>query len=160
MRRYQIDEIVYQQLDAWLGTRRAATLKFLNPLQFAVDAGVDSDLAMKVFALCTYSDIGLLRVRYQVECEACKKILATLYNSEEIPNVLECTDCSHVNKHVMHDISVYFELMQEPQRNFQTERQFPLGKAPCLKGADLAKSTDPAILGLISKFDERDRCSK
>jgi hypothetical protein len=115
MKGYSIDEILFKKLDCWLGTRRLATRKFLNPLNFSIDTGIDAEVAMYIFALCTQTNINILKVKYVVECRNCNHICGKYYSTGDIPRKISCSDCGisiDVNED---DIKIWFELIQEPE---------------------------------------------
>ena len=61
MKNYQINDYLIKKLDVWMGTRRRATWRFLNPIQFSIDCSIDLDTALMMFSLCTTKEFKLLK---------------------------------------------------------------------------------------------------
>lgn len=168
MKRYRIDEAVYRKFDSWLAIRRESTRKFLNPLQFAIDTGLDTELALYVFALSTKPEIGILRVRYSVECASCNRKLGAYYLYQEVPLETNCLECGCSNKSPNKDVVVWFELLQKPEKNLINSKMKqvihdvvdPLGKAPSLRALDLENSPNTVVRGLMDRLDERCRSAR
>lgn len=160
--------MVYSALDSWLAIRRKSTINYLNPLQFAVDVGIDSEIALAVFAICTYPDINLLRAKYIVECSNCKKTLGIYYSLAEIADSHECSECHCANSFAADDVIVYFELLQEPQEPIVDQPMKEAiesvigsrGKSRSLRTSDLEKSSNIAVRGLLARYDERFESAK
>jgi hypothetical protein len=113
LEQHQVDRLVISQLDSWLGTRRKAVWHALNPLQFSIDSGIDEELALYVFALCTEAEFGLLRVKYVLECPVCDRNIKTYYSASDIPQFFTCLECgTHIEKIDEEWISIWFELLK------------------------------------------------
>lgn len=112
---HQVDSFIINKLDSWLGTRRQAARKFLNPIQFSIDTDLDEELSILLFANCTNPRIDVLKQRYVAECPNCNKILGTYYSPQEVPFKLYCAECNS-NVHLsFDDIIIWFELTRLPE---------------------------------------------
>ena len=115
MRNHGFEELIVNKLDDWLGTRRVAIRKFLNPLQFSIDTDIDSEKALSAFAVCTNNDIGLLQAKYRVECPQCDQPVRTCYAPKEIPMFIKCKNCDRQYRVDENCITIWFELLKPPQ---------------------------------------------
>jgi len=133
-----------------------------------VDAGIDDEIAIAAFAICTYPDINLLRAKYIVECSNCQKMLNVYYSLSEITDNHECPECHCANTFASDDVIVCFELLQKPQEPFITQ---PMkeeigkivgtrGKSRSLRTSDLKKSNNGAVRRLLDRYDERFESAK
>lgn len=135
---YKIDDILINQLDVWLGTRRKAVVDSLNPLQFCIDCGVDEQQAIYIFALCTQPLIGVLKVKYILECPGCDRVENVFYNPREIPGAFTCLECgSQVTIHEDY-IHIWFELIKQPQDMPISEEIIGVAKGVYSLGKQLA----------------------
>lgn len=163
MRNYRINEVLFNKLDAWLGTRRQATKKFLNPYQFSIDSGINEEDALNLFALCTQSEIDLLAMRCMVECPICGHRLGTYGIKDKVPESFCCEECTSVLKESDTEKSFWFSLLKEPEiqpyQMFQTEEAVFAGKQYRLRREDLQQSSDPLVRGLLDGWNERSRCN-
>lgn len=166
MKKYHVDEGVLKKFDSWLSSRRSATRKHLNPLQFAIDYDIEDEISIDLFAKCTSQEIGLLKVRYVVQCSVCQKILRASNDLPSEKDEFQCPDCFNENKFFYDDILIYFELLQEPA--FVEDDTFIdgkktmvsiVGKAQGLRISQVRTSSSPAVRGLISRYEERFKCA-
>lgn len=163
MRNYQINEVLYNKLDAWLGTRRQSTKNFLSPMQFSIDSGIVEEDALNLFALCTQPDINLLAIRCMVECPVCDHRLGTYIIHDEVPETFHCIECETDTKYSNTEISFWFSLLKEPiaqpYHMFRTEEAVFSVKQYRLRTEDLQQSPDPFVRGLLNGWNERSRCN-
>lgn len=110
-----VDEVTIAKLDAWLGIRRKAVIDFLNPLQFSIDSGIDEEFCLYLFALTSQNDIGVLRVKYVIECPCCEHVSKTYYKQIDVPRIFECLNCESTGPIRDEYITVWFELVKEAQ---------------------------------------------
>lgn len=113
MRTQRIDQMIVDQLDSWLGIRRRATWKTLDPLQFSIDSGIDEDLALYLFVLC--AKINLLKIQYVISCPFCENNLQVYNFSTDIPKEITCEECNLKQIIDEENIIVYFELLIPPE---------------------------------------------
>lgn len=111
-KRYDNDEI--NKLDKWLINLSNKQTKYLNPLQFAYDSNLRSDIAMKVFDEAVR--VETLKVFYQVMDVDRVETIDIYYSRKEIPkkiysNILkeEIDVCSET-------VLVWFRLIEKPTK--------------------------------------------
>ena len=112
LKQNKIDMDIIKKLDGWLGTRRKAIWKSLNPLQFSIDSGIDEDLSLYLFILC--DNLKLLKVQYIVHCSLCDANLNKYKSIKDIPEKIFCNECNNYININEEDIIVYFELLIPP----------------------------------------------
>jgi len=115
LKMYKIDDISISKLDGWLGTRRKAVIDSLNPLQFSVDTGIDEQYSIYIFALSTQIGIAVLKARYVIECPLCDTVYKVVYDLEDIPKCFVCNECGSNLKNHEDYVTIWFELIIEPQ---------------------------------------------
>lgn len=160
LKTYHFDDLMINQLDSWLGTRRVAVRKYLSPIQFSYQTGVREDAAIHMFALCVQPDIALLQARYVVECHACESRVVEVFESKtDIPQEVYCGECDRTFKVTSDDIVIWFKLLEEPTLpdyltpgNGTGER---LGKASSLRDTDAANSAEEVVRRLSVTFEQR-----
>lgn len=132
LKKRQVSDHDIEVLDWWLGTRRANTRKYLNPLQFSIDCRVDIDHAMKLFTICVLdSYIQLLTVRYVLKCPNCDSVLdkqLMTFDPSSL-NGKRCCNCGyHLNKKELTDASeIYFTLLKTPEPIIKNISDAPFG---------------------------------
>lgn len=105
-------------LDWWVGTRKKNTWKYLNPLQYSLDCGINHETAISLFALCTLEeDISLFQVRSVTRCPNCKEVVAKEYDSvcpTNFPSL--CEECGEIllEEELKNETEVYFSLQVDP----------------------------------------------
>lgn len=161
---HRIDSFIVQKLDSWLGTRRQAVRKFLNPIQFSIDTDIDEDFSILLFANCTNPNIGVLMQRYVVECSCCNRLIGVYSSPSLVPHNAYCIECNE-NIHIsFNDITIWFELVKIPERLPEQLDMVNLppagdasGKAEGLRPSRLQQL--PMARRLLEGFDERIRSS-
>lgn len=158
LRKKQVNNHDIELLDWWLGTRRANTRKYLNPLQFSLDCRIDADYALKLFSLCALDEsIDLLSVRYVSRCPNCNTVVSKQEHNF-IPSINRCFECGFsLGTDMLKDgVEVYFSLKQSPQDNVLIDNILGAdsGNAPSLQGANVraSASNDNDLCGLFSCF--------
>jgi hypothetical protein len=161
---HHIDTFIIRMLDTWLGTRRQAIKKFLDPIQFSIDTDIDEELSISLFADCTHPKINVLKKRYTVECPQCGKVLGVYFNPNEVPITIFCNECNHNYPVTFDNIIIWFELIKLPEQSQDVSPKRTLIK----EGTQLGKSdglrpsriTNPSMARrLLDGLDERIRSS-
>ncbi|MGG1553290.1 DUF5939 domain-containing protein [Paenibacillus ferrarius] len=120
LKEHQIDPLIINKLDRWLGLQLPSTYFFLNPLQFAIDMSINTEISIQAFALCTQKSLNIMKVKYRLVCPNCGEYdrVTSNYNfmNESLYN---CTQCSApYNASNFEDfIELFFELLIEPEHN-------------------------------------------
>lgn len=90
--KYNISSEVIKKFDTWLGIRRSATKKYLNPFQFALDTDIDENYAFDLFELSTDKEFNILSMRYVVLYDEKIDYQETFTNIEDIPDTIRLQD--------------------------------------------------------------------
>jgi hypothetical protein len=164
MKAFQIDEFVIQKLDVWLGTRRKAVWKFLNPIQFSLDSDIDEETAIHLFAVCTDQRIHVLQQRYSVECPCCNRELGLFELPAQIPQTIYCVACDEDVKVTEDYITIWFKLIEKPAEQpykqlaaASIRRGEALGKDYSLRPERLQRSSSDMARRLVTGINERFR---
>lgn len=148
LRKRQVSKHDIDILDWWLGTRKANTRKYLNPLQFSIDCNIDLSHALKLFTICTLdSSVNLLSVRYVVRCPICTDLLDKQEKFLDLSKLSEkrCGNCgAQLKASILSDITeVYFTLLKTKEENKTSEIKLPvgvgMGKPGSLQGSNIKK---------------------
>lgn len=103
-----------KQLDFWLASRRTSVKDYLCPHSFSRYSGLDSELSLELFILCTHEKVNLLRPRFDIYIANKGLKIDSVYNFEEIPDVYIDPDNDKEYKiNIDEDIRIYFEMLQE-----------------------------------------------
>ena len=161
MSEYQVEDYVISKLDSWLGTRRPAIRKFLNPLHFAIDTGIDEQASLNLFAICTRPEFKVLELRCECECPQCDDILGS-FKSYEVPSSIFCEACEQEIDVDLERIVFWFSLIKQPQAQpkpyikYNTETEMiSSGKHSGLQQKDFQESAYPLVRGLMDNWNQR-----
>lgn len=161
LNRHNIDSFLIQKIDIWLATRRFATYNYLSPLQFSLDFGINQEIAIKLFLLCTLPEINLLRERYVVRTPCCERNIVSVYGQEQIPQKMRCEEHGMEKEVNIDDIVIWFELLSEPAtqplKDIHITSRGILGKEHGLRPQMIRQSKDPTVRRLFDSLDERFR---
>jgi DNA-directed RNA polymerase subunit RPC12/RpoP len=141
--------------DWWLGTRRANTLKTINPIQFSIDCDISLEHTLQLFSAGVYRfDIKLMKPRYITNCPVCSHKIIDNYSK---PNTIEltCSECGFkLNENIIRESTeIYFVLLKQPlqldpdssMRDFyKKEIELPK-KANSLRISDIEKSSSSDV---------------
>lgn len=87
--KYNLNSDLINKLDTWLGIRRPATRKYLNPNQFALDTDIDENLAYDLFDLSTDTEFNILSMRFVILIDDNLDSQETYNDVENIPKQIE-----------------------------------------------------------------------
>ncbi|TVX92556.1 hypothetical protein [Paenibacillus agilis] len=116
LREYEFDLQVIEQFDYWLSKLSGEKRKRIRPSRFAVDMGVDFNLANEIFSISTVK-LKLFSINYEIYCPDCSHELAFIANSlEQIPSELRCYECEEKFEPIEHIeyIQLTFNLIHKP----------------------------------------------
>lgn len=157
---YRFDDLMIDQLDSWLGTRRIAVRKYLSPIQFSYQTGIREDAAIHMFALCVQPNIALLKPRYLVECKKCEYRIVEVFESAiDVPQKLYCGECDRTFDVSSDDIIIWFQLLEEPATpeylNTNGKAGDYLGKSMGLRNTVAANSPEDVVRRLSVTYEQR-----
>lgn len=155
----KVDDFFIKKLDIWFGTRRKAIKRFLSPLSFSQDTGIDEDISIDLFILSTEKNVKLLKQRYVIECPSCNSLLGSYDFPNEIPDSIFCSECNS-NVSITEDmVIIWFELLMNPlppKEPTSVVGGGVSGKGPGLRPVNLTNSKSNAArrfaLGLNERF--------
>lgn len=105
------DDII-RKFDVWLGVRRPAVWKYLNPNQFSLDTDINNKMAFDLFDISTDPEFQLLEARYVVEIDTSSDLIKTYKNLEDIPKSIEIEETEVEITDQM--VRIYFSLLKPP----------------------------------------------
>lgn len=108
----EFDRVTVLKCDLWLGTRRKGIWSHLSPIKFGLDADVQEETAIRLFARVVKEDIGILGTRYMVECPHCQQ----LQDWDTINRATQCLTCQQDYKINADNVLIYFRLLKEPAK--------------------------------------------
>ncbi|AEN91934.1 hypothetical protein BMWSH_5056 [Priestia megaterium WSH-002] len=107
---------VINDLDDWLASLKGLKRSGIRPARFAIDKGVDYNIANEIFCLAAIK-LKLLVMNYEIHCPDCNlEMIKSVQDIDEIPEKLRCDECGLIFNPYNYDefIVITFDLIQYP----------------------------------------------